>query len=198
MLMRAPMLAEPLHVDLAAILPTAIRVVDHPGSHLALGYGHLQSLKREAAVHVSREAPANALTRISIEQARQIHKTLRQTHIGQIGDPALIERFNRKLFDQVAVDWLTVLRIGGMNKARLALAHQPGLLHHSFDTLVINLPPVALERFGHAAISISSKVFAQLLQLLGQRLIPILLRSRTSVLILPLSVDVEERTQPAD
>jgi hypothetical protein len=90
-----------------------------------------------------------------------------------------------------------MLGIGGVDKSRFTSADQTCLLHHALDSLVIDLPPIAFECFGHATIPIACKIVPQLLQCLHERSITILLHAGTAMLIIPLPVDVEQLTQLA-
>ena len=54
-----------------------------------------------------------------------------------------------------------------MDIAWFAPTGQAGLSHDALHPLVIDLPPISLACFGHAAISIPDKVFPQFLQFLA-------------------------------
>jgi hypothetical protein len=62
---------------MAAGLPSPIAMVDQPSRDLALGYRHLQSLKRQLPIDAPRQAPANTFARVDIQQTGQAHKAFR-------------------------------------------------------------------------------------------------------------------------
>ena len=88
-----------------------------------------------------------------------------------------------------------MLRVSGMHLSRLAPTAQARLVHHPLDSLMIDLTPISLQGFGHSTITITGKILPQLLQRQAQGSITVILDRATAMLVIPLPVDVEQRTQ---
>ena len=93
--------------------------------------------------------------------------------------------------DQIGINWLTMLGVGGMNKPRPAPADQARLLHHTLHSLVIDLPALSLKSLRHPTIAIASTVLPQLLQRQTKGSITVIFDARTAMLVIPLPIDVE-------
>src|SRR5207247_2022201 len=113
------------------------------------------------------------------------------------GDPTLIGSLDDQIFGQMSVDWFAVIGVSCMDIPWFASAAQASLPHHSLDPLVIDLPALASQGLGHPSIAIASKILAQLLQRLAKRLIALSGSRPTPMLVIPLTVDVEQLTQLA-
>lgn len=84
-----------------------------------------------------------------------------------------------------------MLGVSGMHRAWLAPTGQACLVQHTLDSLVIDLPPLSLQGFGHSTIAIAGEVLPQRMPRQAQGSIAVVLDRRTAMLVIPLAVDVE-------
>jgi hypothetical protein len=92
---------------------------------------------------------------VGIEQTREIGEGCRQADIRDVRDPGLVEPVHHGLAEEVGVGAAAVARVGGRHEAPFELAQQGFLAHHAQDPLMVDVPAVALEGLGDAAIAVT-------------------------------------------
>ena len=75
----------------ARVLNTTIGMMHQPRCWLTLSQCHLQGLLCKSAVELTTQAPTHHPARVHIQNHRQIDEFLLQSHVGDIGDPQLID-----------------------------------------------------------------------------------------------------------
>src|SRR5438309_9414868 len=94
------------------------------------------------SIDVLRERPANHFARKQIQNHCQIQKPRHYANVGDVGHPDLISPRYLKLLNQVEIDAITVITVGGLHPAPLDFTLQRLLSHHSCHSLVIEFVPL--------------------------------------------------------
>src|SRR5581483_521916 len=97
----------------AGILHAAIGVVNASGWGLALFESDFQRRHTQLSIDALGDRPADDLARVAIQDSRQEDKPLEDSNVGDIGDPGLVESGQDLVCQEIGIDLVVVIRIGG-------------------------------------------------------------------------------------
>ena len=95
------------------ILHPTIGVVDASGWGLALLESNFQRRHTQLSIDPFGGRPTDDFARLAIEDGRQENKTLEDPNVGDIGDPGLVDSRQDLVCQQILIDLVVVIRIGG-------------------------------------------------------------------------------------
>ena len=129
------------------------------GRRIAGRKRHVEGLDRQARLEMAGDRPADDLAREGVEDRRQIDEVFRQPHVGDVGDPDLIEPGGNEAAHPVGHDGEAVPAVAGRRDEGLgALAQEIVLAGQTAHPLVVDEKPTVLELSGDAAIAVVTVV----------------------------------------
>ena len=92
-----------LHVEVAAVLDAAVRVVDESGEVASTGlfYGHAEGFEREDRCQGFCQAPANDLLRIGVRHEVQVAASTCEIDVGDVALPQLVSGRRLESLDEI-------------------------------------------------------------------------------------------------
>ena len=135
------MLLQLLHVEIAAVLDAAVRVVDESGEVASTGlfYGHTEGFKREDGCQGFCKTPANNLLRIGISYEMQVAASAYKVDIGYVALPQLVGGRRLKSLDEILP--LMVAMVGiSRGAAPAGLLHQMVATQHVQERIAAGHP----------------------------------------------------------
>src|SRR6266487_733127 len=121
------------------------------------------------AIHPRRQIPAHTPAGIGIQNRRQVHKLGFQADVGEISDPDDIGSIRGATIDQIGIDRIWMMGIGGVDKMSFQVAQQRLFSHDPKDPLMVDLPSRSLQSMGHPPIAIAWKIQNHLFYGIAQR-----------------------------
>ena len=115
-----------LHIEVAAVLDAAVRVVDESGevASTSLFYGHAEGFESEDGCQGFCQAPANDLLRISISYEMQVTASTSEVDVGDIALPQLVSGHRPETLDEILPLVVAVVGVG-RRTAPARLLHEP-------------------------------------------------------------------------
>ena len=134
------MLIEHPRVIVRRVLHAAIRMMNQPWRpRCASDDRHLQGCQSQFGIDLARQLLTDDPLGKGVKNHRQVNELLKQTDVGNVRNPELIEPGRREIAGQIWIDSIAVIGIGRDNKsAMLAQAQQIIFAHHPQDSFVID------------------------------------------------------------
>ena len=121
------------------------------GRRIAGGERHVERLDRQACFEMIGERPTDHLAREGVEDDRQIDEVLGQTHVGDVGDPDLVEAGGFEAARQVRRDLKPMRLIVVSGRTDGAFSQQIVLAVSVQHPLHVEEKPLTLELMGDAS-----------------------------------------------
>jgi hypothetical protein len=125
-------------------------------------YGHAQSIKGQFGINVPGQGVTDSLSRIDVQNDRQVHKAYQDVDVGDIGYPDLIYAGYFDISDQVRIDPEPVIAVRRSHPFLPGTTLQSLLSHDPGYFLVVDSPSFPLELQGDSPIPVSGKLQADI------------------------------------
>ena len=126
---------------------------------LPVMYGHAQSIQGQAGINFPGQGITDGLSRIDVQNDRQIDKAHQDMDIGDIGHPDLVDGVYPDVPHQVWIDPEPMLAVCRGNPFPLPGPTEPTLLTHDpGDFLVVDLPSLAMKLLSDSTIPVAGKL----------------------------------------
>jgi len=125
-----PALVQRFDILPAEVLHTAIGVVNAPRGWLPRGNRLLERGERERRIDVFGDRPTDHFAREQIQDHGEVDKSVLDADIRQIACPRLIDPGQAPPRQQIGIDAVGVLRIGGVHESTFDLGLKRKTLHH--------------------------------------------------------------------
>ena len=160
--------ARPAHAGVGADLVKAQRIIAAGVLHAAIGMmdqvlqraaargdGLVERFERQAGLQMIGERPTHDFAGEGVHHHRQINEVLRQSDVGDVGDPDMIGRGEHGLSRQIAHDLITMSAVRGARNERLVAQAQEVIEpHQPANALGVDDEPFTLQLLGDPAIAV--------------------------------------------
>jgi len=149
-------------------------------------------------VDLIRKGIADGLAGIEIQNNCQVDEGHRDPNIREIRNPDLIDPGHHLVLDQVRIDGIGMIGVGGLNKSTASLDPQSPLSHDPLDLLVVHEKTLPTKLGRNLPVPIPGKLFGNLLYPSCQRLFLRGILRRFGTVIIAAPREVHELAPPRD
>jgi hypothetical protein len=126
------------HIVMRGVLDAPIGVMDDPLGGMAIDNGHLKSLQAQGGIDMAGNGIAHGSASEDVQDDRQIDEGTADADIGNIRHPCLVGTGHREVLQEIGIDPVAVVAVGGPDPAAFWFLEQTAFAHDTVYFLVVD------------------------------------------------------------